>query len=107
MGRARLLTSVGIAYPLSQGHEPIGSIRVASDIVTVRECVGVAFSFAEKFEQTVFLRWDRHAVSLSRWCHCHPPRRRFLRRSDSDCEKVTMAFAASQMANDTTVTGGG
>jgi hypothetical protein len=38
---------------------------VASDIVTVRECVGVAFSFAEKFEQSVFLRWDRLAVSLS------------------------------------------
>ena len=54
------------------GHEPLGSIWVASDIVTVRECVGVAFSFAEKVEQSVFLRWDRHAVSLSRWCHCHP-----------------------------------
>jgi hypothetical protein len=80
---------------------------VASDIVTVRECVGIAFSFAEKFEQSVFLRWDSHAVSLSRWCHCHPPRRRFLRLSDSDCEKVTMAFAASQMAIDTTVAGGG
>ena len=45
---------------------------MASDIVTVRECVGIAFSFAEKFEQSVLLRWDRHAVSLSRWCHCHP-----------------------------------
>ena len=31
---------------------------VASDIVTVRECVGAAFSFAEKVEQSVFLRWD-------------------------------------------------
>ena len=61
-----------IAYPLSQGNEPIGSIWVASDIVTVRECVGVAFSFAEEVEQSVFLRWDRLAVSLSRWCHYQP-----------------------------------
>ena len=44
---------------------------MASDIVTVRECVGVAFSFAEKVEQSVFLRWDRLAVSLSRSCHYH------------------------------------
>ena len=48
---------------------------MASDIITVRECVGVAFSLAEKIEQSVFLRWDRVAVSLSRWwpvCHYHP-----------------------------------
>ena len=45
---------------------------MASDIVTVSERVGVAFSFAEKVEQSVFLRWDRLAVSLSRWCHYHP-----------------------------------
>jgi hypothetical protein len=32
----------------------------------VRECVGVAFSFAEKVKQSGFLRWDRVAVSL----HC-------------------------------------
>ena len=70
---------------------------MASDIVTVRECVGVAFSFAEKFEQSVFLRWDRLAVSLS-LVSLPSPRRRFLRRSDSDCEKVTMAFDA--MVND-------
>jgi hypothetical protein len=54
-----------IAYPLSKGHEPIGSLCLASDIVTVRECVGVAFSFAEKVKQSVFLRWDR--VAISRW----------------------------------------
>ena len=60
------------AYPLSKGHEPIGSLCLASDIVTVRECVGVAFSFAEKVKQSVFLRWDRVAVSLYRWCHYGP-----------------------------------
>ena len=73
---------------------------MASDIVTVRECVGVAFSFAEKVEQSVFLRWDRAAVSLSRWwpvCHYHPVAVASFRRSDNDRPMVTMAFAASQM----------
>jgi hypothetical protein len=44
---------------------------MASDIVTVRECVGIAFSFAEKIEQSVFLRWDRVAVSLWPVRHYH------------------------------------
>ena len=54
------------------GTRAIGSLCLASDIVTVRECVGVAFSFAEKVTQSVFLRWDRVAVSLYRWCHYGP-----------------------------------
>ena len=62
----------GVAPRCEAQWDALDCSRVASDIVTVRECVGIAFSFAEKFEQSVFLRWDTRAVSLSCWCHCHP-----------------------------------